>query len=267
MASRSRVVLLLIVLISLLLSSCGPGTGSHGLKAWFVDSLVKIFPDDAVGTSQLASGEFMAARSQHVNLQIALRSTRALPAVTVRLEPPKDSSGHTIAASNASIRQVGYVVVGSHTPGSPSDELVGTAPGWYPDALLPLPLDLEANRTHSIWVEIQAPPSTPPGVYQGAVDIDANQQTLAKLPFRLTVEAATVPEKRSLNVTNWFSLDDQKSQQFFWRAGLFRWLVEAGGQRGPGVCGASPECRVHSLDGTDPAPGGGRRAPVRFQQL
>lgn len=214
MTHRSQLLLVLILLCSFF-SSCGAGTGSHGLKAWFVDSLVKIFPTDQVGTSHLTSAHFVAARNQHVNIQIALRSSRPFSAVSARLEPLKDGSGHTIPASAASIRRVAYVVVGSHTPGSPSDELVGTAPGWYPDELLPLPLKLEANRTHSIWVEIHAPIGTPPGVYRSAVDIIANQQTLARLPFRLTIDTATVPEKRSLYVTNWFSLDDQVSQQFF----------------------------------------------------
>ena len=107
------------------------------------------------------------------------------------------------------------MVVGSHTPGSPPDELIGTTPGWYPDALLALPLDLKANRTHSLWVEIHVPADTPPGDYQGAVDISAGQQSLAHLPFHLKVVAATVPEKQTLNVTNWFTLDEQRSQQFF----------------------------------------------------
>ncbi|HEX8710798.1 MAG TPA: glycoside hydrolase domain-containing protein, partial [Terracidiphilus sp.] len=215
MAMRTRVAGILIFATSLLFISCGPGTGSHGLKAWYVDSLVKVFPGDAVGAGQLASAEFEAARNQHVNIQVALRSTQAFSAITATIEPPKDGSGHVITASNASIRQVGYVVVGSHTPGSPADEVIGTAPGWYPDALLALPLDLKANRTYSIWVEIHVPTDTPPGDYQGAVDINAGQEALARLPFHLKVVAATVPEKETLNVTNWFSLDDQKSQQFF----------------------------------------------------
>ncbi|HET7213875.1 MAG TPA: DUF4091 domain-containing protein [Terriglobia bacterium] len=215
MAMRTRVAGILIFATSLVFISCGPGTGSHGLKAWYVDSLVKVFPGDAVGAGQLAPAEFEAARNQHVNIQVALRSTQAFSAITARLEAPKDSSGHVITASNASLRQVGYVVVGSHTPGSPADELIGTAPGWYPDALLALPLDLKANRTYSIWVEVQVPSDTPPGDYQGAVDINAGQQALARLPFHLKVVAATVPEKETLNVTNWFSLDGQKSQQFF----------------------------------------------------
>jgi hypothetical protein len=215
MTSRLRAVFLLTIATILLLTSCGPGTGSHGLKAWYVDSLIKVFPDDAVGASGLSAGEFTAARNQHVNIQIAVRSTTAFSSLTASLDAPKDQSGHAIAASNASIRQVGYVVVGSHTPGSPAEELVGTAPGWYPDALLALPLNLEANRTHSIWVELHVPPDTPPGDYQGAVDISDGQQALAHLPFRLKVVTATVPKIQTLNVTNWFTLDDQRSQQFF----------------------------------------------------
>ena len=213
--SRRLTGLLALLMVSLFFFACGPGTGSHGLKAWYVDSLIKIFPGDAVGTSQLASAQFIAARNQHVNIQVALRSTQAFPALTARLEPPTDGRGHGIAASDASLRQVGYVVVGSHTPHAPADELVGTAPGWYPDALLPLPLDLKANRTHSLWVEIHVPARTPPGVYRGAVEIRSGRETLARLPFRLRVAAATVPQERSLKVTNWFSLPDAKSEQFY----------------------------------------------------
>jgi hypothetical protein len=215
MASPSRAVFFGLVAAALLLSACGPGTGSHGLKAWFTDSLVKVFPEDPVGTGRVASSEFTAARNQHVNIQVSLRSTRSFSAVTAHLEPLRDTKGLEIPSSAASIRQVGYVVVGSHTPGSPPDELIGTAPGWYPDPLLPLPVDMEANRTQSIWVEIHVPANASPGIYRSAVDIAAAGQTLAHLPFRLTVVAASVPEKRSLNITNWFTLGDQQSQQFF----------------------------------------------------
>jgi Glycoside hydrolase 123, catalytic domain/Glycoside hydrolase 123 N-terminal domain len=215
MTSRLRAVFPLICATILFLTSCGPGTGSHGLKAWYVDSLVKVFPEDAVGVNGLPAGEFTAARNQHINIQIALRSTREFSGLTASIDPPEDTKGHAIAASNFSLRQVGYVVVGSHTQGSPAGELVGTAPGWYPDALLALPLTLEANRTHSIWVEIHVPRDTPAGDYRGAINISAGQQALAHLPFRLGVVPATVPEKQTLYVTNWFTLDDQSTQQFF----------------------------------------------------
>ena len=68
MRLRTRSIFLLIFSTSLLFISCGPGTGSHGLKVWYVDSLIKVFPGDAVGSSQLAPAQFEAARNQHVNI-------------------------------------------------------------------------------------------------------------------------------------------------------------------------------------------------------
>jgi hypothetical protein len=194
----------------LLCLSCG--LSAHGFRAWFVDSLVKVFPSDPAGSHRLSSADFVAARNQDVNIQVVIRSGQAISKLAARLEPLRDAAGHAI--QTASIRQEGYVVVGSHT-NSPSDELVGTAPGWYPDVLLPLPLDLRAHWTRSLWVEIHVPFDASPGLYRGSIRIQGGRQTLARLPFRLRVFAATVSEKRSLHVTNWFSLDDATSRQFF----------------------------------------------------
>lgn len=72
-----------------------------------MDSLVKVFPDNAVGANTQPSGPFMAGGNQHVNIQVALRSTRAFSALTARLEPLKDGGGHTIDVSNSTLRQVG----------------------------------------------------------------------------------------------------------------------------------------------------------------
>lgn len=187
--------------------------GPRGFNAWFVDSLVKVFPHDAAGTHLLSPPEFAAARNQHVNIQVAIRSGKAASGITVTIAPLKDGDGHAI--DSATIRQEGYVVVGSHTH-APAAELVGTAPGWYPDVLLPLPLELKANWTQSLWVEIHVPTDAAPGVYHGAVEIrSGDKRQLARLPFRLHVFSAVVPQTRSLDVTNWFSLDDKTSRQFF----------------------------------------------------
>ncbi|MCJ7503021.1 MAG: hypothetical protein MUP80_08175, partial [Acidobacteriia bacterium] len=35
-----------------------------GVRTWFVDSLVKIFPSDALGTHRLLAPEFLGARNQ-----------------------------------------------------------------------------------------------------------------------------------------------------------------------------------------------------------
>ncbi len=189
------------------------GKGSAELSAWYVDSLVKVFPDDAPGAHSLRSPEFNGARNQHLSVQLAIRSSRPLPALTAEVKPLEGGAGRSI--SSVEVHHVAYVVVGSHPPDSPPDELVGTAPGWYPDPLEDFPFDLEARRTTPIWVTIAIPPDAGPGIYEGSIALRSGERLLARRPFRLRVMSASVPAEMSLKVTNWFTLDDKTSQQFF----------------------------------------------------
>jgi hypothetical protein len=185
----------------------------ESLRTWFVDSLIKVFPSDVPGTHRLVTPEFWCARNQQVSVQLAVRSVAPLLAMTVEVPPLDMRSGGKI--TDVRVRQVGYVVVGSHTPDTPPEELVGQAPGWYPDPLLDFPLDLEARRTHAVWVTVRVPAEAQAGIYRGAIRLRAGNRLVASAPFRLRVTAATVPEQRSLKVTNWFGLDDKVSQQFY----------------------------------------------------
>jgi hypothetical protein len=207
--SRISIAVLACLLGALRLLAAEP----QSLSAWPVDSLVKVFPSDAPGTHRLPVAEFWGARNQHVSFQLAVRSAQPRSALTAQVAPLKDSAGHAI--STVSIQQVGYVVVGFNTPDVPAEELVGEAPGWYPDVLLPLPVDLKKNRTHSLWVNVHIPNNAVPGLYRGGVAVQSGKQTLTRIPFRLKVVSATVPEGRSLKVTNWFGLDDKLSRQFY----------------------------------------------------
>jgi len=185
----------------------------ESLRTWFVDSLIKVFPADAPGTHRLVTPEFWCARNQQVSVQLAVRSVVPVPAMTVEVPPLEMRSGGKIA--DVRVRRVGYVIVGSHTPDTPPEELVGEAPGWYPDPLLDFPLDLEARRTHAVWVTVRVPAEARAGIYRGAIHLRAGNRLVASAPFRLRVAAATVPEQRSLKVTNWFGLDDKVSRQFY----------------------------------------------------
>ena len=185
----------------------------ESLRTWFVDSLIKVFPSDAPGTHRLVTPEFWCARNQQVSVQLAVRSAVPVQAMTVEVPPLEMRSGGKLA--DVRVRQVGYVIVGSHTPDTPPEELVGEAPGWYPDPLLGFPLDLEARRTHAVWVTVRVPAEARAGIYHGAIRLRARNRFVASAPFRLRVAAATVPEQRSLKVTNWFGLDDKVSRQFY----------------------------------------------------
>ena len=205
----------LAIIIAAWLASAGAvqGRGSEGLSAWYVDSLVKVFPTDERGTHALRSPEFSAARNQHLSVQLALRSSRALPALTVEVKPLEGGAGRSI--SSLEVRRVAYVVVGSHTPDSPPEELVGSAPGWFPDPLEDFPFDLDPGRTTPIWLTIYVPADAAAGVYEGSILLRSGGRLMARKPFRLRVMNALVPQEMSLKVTNWFTLDEKTSQQFY----------------------------------------------------
>jgi hypothetical protein len=188
-------------------------SSSAGVSTWFVDSLVKVFPGDVWGAHALRSPEFSGARNQHVSVQLAVRSSQPLPDLSVEVKPLEGGAGRRL--SGVEVHRVAYVVVGSHTPDCPPEELVGVAPGWYPDPLEDFPFNLEPRRTTPIWVTIHVPADAPAGIYEGSILVRSGGRLVARRPFRVKVVSASVPEEMSLKVTNWFTLDDKTSQQFF----------------------------------------------------
>ncbi len=190
-----------------------PAAAPAEVRAWFVDSLVKVFPGDLPGTPRPAEPEFAAARNQHLSIQLALRSAKPWPDVAAEIAPLAGSSGQRIGS--VAIHAVGYVVVGSHTKNTPEEERIGEAPGWFPDPLWDLPLALERNRTRSLWATITVPGDAAPGLYRGAIVLRSGRRTLARREFRVRVFAAAVPDKRSLKITNWVNLGDKTARQFY----------------------------------------------------
>ncbi len=208
-----RSFLLAIVAGCVLTTGLARGSTSSVLSTWFVDSLDKVFPGDTRGTHGLQTPEFSGARNQHLSVQLAIRSGGPLPDLTVEVKPLEGGAGRRL--STVEVHHVAYVVVGSHTPDSPPEELVGVAPGWYPDPLEDFPFDLEPLRTTPIWVTIHIPADAAAGVYDGSILVRSGRRLVARRPFRLRVVNAVVPEEMSLKVTNWFSLDDKTSRQFY----------------------------------------------------
>ncbi len=188
------------------------------VTAWPVDALVKVFPADRPASPSLAASELVAARNQHVALQLALRAAERLEGVTAECRPLEGPGGTLPADVRA--QAVGLVVVGSRTDDVPDDELVGEAPGWYPDPLVDLPLTLEADRTRAVWVTIHVPKEAHAGLYRSQVLVRQGGREIARAPFSLRVVAAEVPGERSLRVTNWFRVDDRHAKQF-WDAPQF----------------------------------------------
>src|SRR5215468_2859719 len=197
------------------LAAAVPAVASQptAINAWFVDSLTKVFPSDIPGKNHMAVPEFWVARNQHLGVQLALRSAKTLKDVSAEVTSLKSTRGDLI--NGVTVRAVGYVVVGSHSDDTPADELIGEAPGWYPDPLWNFPIELERNRTHSLWATIAVPGDAVPGLYRGTLLVRAAKRTLARADFRIHVVSAIVPAEHTLKITNWFNLGDKASRQFY----------------------------------------------------
>jgi Domain of unknown function (DUF4091) len=173
-------------------------------SAWFVDSLVKVFPDTPAATTKLELA-LVSARNGHVSLQVALRS-ESHRMIRVRIIAPRFGQ----AALKLQTYRVGIVKVNSHPTDTPADEVVRSEVGPYPDPLFPLEkeITLEASRTETLWVSVFTPAGTRPGTYKGTVEIDDGKQKV-RLPFHVEVFAATVPKEQKLWVTNWLWFDHE----------------------------------------------------------
>src|ERR1041384_1071239 len=205
--SRDCALLLGLFIVSATFFAAQPAQ----ISVWSVDSLSKVFPNDSPGAHSVTL-DFWAARGQHVSIQFAIRSSKALKNLSAEFKL-KNAKGEIL--DDSPVRQVGYVVVGSHTDDTPADELIGEAPGWYPDPLWNLPMDLDGNRTHPLWVTLAVPSDAASGLYHGTLLVHVGEKAVARKEFRLHVVSATVPSQRTLKVTNWFNVGDAASRQFY----------------------------------------------------
>lgn len=69
-------------------------------------------------------------------------------------------------------------------------------PGWYPDALLPLPesFSVKAGQNQGVWANVYVPRNAAPGRYVGKVTVAADGQ-VTELPVTLRVRDAALTDK------------------------------------------------------------------------
>jgi Glycoside hydrolase 123 N-terminal domain/Glycoside hydrolase 123, catalytic domain len=192
--------------------SCSGESGQRSIDYWFVDSLVKVFPQDTRGKNQPTQASVVAARNGHVSLQLALRSPRLIKNMGVDVEGFDRGLKNNIQVQ---VRRVGYVKVDTNTPDTPKSELVHSAPALFPDVLYEkFPFTLEPNTTRAIWLTFAIPTGASPGGYRGQVVVREGEVARVRAPFDLQVVAATVPPQ-TLKVTNWFYFSNSQLQPFY----------------------------------------------------
>jgi hypothetical protein len=196
--------LILIALMAFSTRLSQAATDQSGLMAWPVDSMQKIFKDvvpPAEATNQVV---IEAARNEVISAQVVAWCKEPMEKLACRASPLKLAAGQPIPAPR--VRWVGYVPVGMDYKGT------GNPKKPFPDPLLETaPGTIEAGTPQPIWLTYKIPADTAPGLYQGEVVVEATLQGKVQainVPLRIQVYAATLPDTRTLKVSNWTWFDN-----------------------------------------------------------
>lgn len=184
---------------------------SASVSAGFTSSLVKVLKNPGVDDRSPGSARLpalrptysvAAARNEFESFQLVFSNHSSTPIEEMTVECSEVSflGGGGKGGLSSDLYWEHYVFVSK-----PSGNALAT-PMWYPDALIPLRVlptrTLQANETVVLWITIQVPEQSPPGVYRGRVRVTytGNPSGLS-LPFAVHVKDCSIPVTRHFHAT------------------------------------------------------------------
>ena len=171
-----------------------------------LSSLTKVFPDEKPSAAPFVSASCL--KNEVFSFQVAVCNALA-PEDNVRFRKLAASAESDLPVS---LRLVGLEPVELPTyPQAAAEvpqEYLRTAPGMFPDPLLPVEdeLRLTLNQWHSLWVTVDGRRGLPVGEHTVAVRITDQDGNVQTCEFRLNVLPAELPEQKLL-YTEWFHCD------------------------------------------------------------
>ena len=177
------------------------------LTVWTQGCMSRIFPHQGIPTHGPQPTLLHAARGEVEAFQIGIHGVADdLNDLDAAASDLVSRSGATIPSDAIDILYPEYVPVHWHSAGNTPDDLEGSAPGFYPDPLLPAPWRgvgrVEFPHTLSVWVRVRVPRDTPPGDYAGVVHVTCRAGA-REIPFGVRVASFTLPEQSDFLMTNW----------------------------------------------------------------
>ncbi|MEQ1586074.1 MAG: glycoside hydrolase domain-containing protein [Cyclobacteriaceae bacterium] len=135
-------------------------------------------------------------RGERLNTQILVWSPDSLSQIRVLLSNLTDGKGNSIASENSSVSLVRYVI--SNFPYAANeftcDVAASTTAYLMPDRFESFDrFDLPGNSIRPVWLTLNIPENTPPGIYQGTVEVRSNKQSIS-LPLTITVQKPVLPK-------------------------------------------------------------------------
>lgn len=196
----------------LMISGCSDESASEIIKFTNVDPLEKIFREtaffrDADSITYVAAGE-------HATFQFVVRGQENIKNLQLAVGPFLNGRN---SLNDSKVGFVGYVRVGRNNP-NPSRDKLNPISGFYPDPILDKEsVDISADGTQPIWVTVNIPVNTPPGIYHGKAVLTGkieNRSFELKRPVAIKVYPVKI-EKTSLWVTNWYSASPHNLELIF----------------------------------------------------
>jgi hypothetical protein len=194
------------VLIYVFYLSTGTHIYGQDIKLFGVSDLDQVFEDGYHLPSQKDTIKIFGIRNEVVSGQCVFHSTRSLDGVTVEVSNLKNTaSGSIIPPDNIIWNFVGSIPLTENAPNQLDEVLVRKAPARFPDYLMEnIQLDVEKGIYQAVWLTVEIPKNADPGKYDASLSVLSGSQ-VKSLPVELTVYPLTLPDKRHLKVTEWYS--------------------------------------------------------------
>ena len=162
---------------------------------WTETSMLRVMPYSLPGEVPKAPvAEIALAGNEYESFQLAVLPAQDVPLRDVALECSDlvcKKAKAQIGGGHVQWHQVGYVKQDRVIPHPAARH---TAPGWWPEMLLPVErFSVAPGFTQAVWVTVYAPPGTPAGHYHGTLTVRPAGLEPVEVDLRVEVYGFSLP--------------------------------------------------------------------------
>lgn len=171
-----------------------------------VSDLNQIFEDGYKMPENNTSVSIFGIRNEVLSGQFVVIARNDLKSVYVSVSDLKNTATeHVIPARNIETNFVGSIPLADNAGNQPHNAVVRKAPASFPDYLMAeKQIDINKGKYQAVWVTVIVPEDASAGNYSGKITVKSNNAEQS-LTLNLEVYPLTMPQKRNLKVTEWYS--------------------------------------------------------------
>lgn len=156
--------------------------GFHGR----VTTLDRVTAQNAIGDEQEKTWRASAWRNERVHGQFTLWASKSIPQLRLSVSDLFQEEGGRIPASAVQARFVRYVLAKEKSVA----DILDTAKS----------VDLPAFGFRPVWLTVNVPKATPPGIYRGELTVTGAGRNTLRFPLELSVLKPVLPSPRDWNL-------------------------------------------------------------------